>query len=188
MFGVYLKLGWQHILDMAGYDHILFVVALCILFSLSQWREVLILVTAFTLGHSVTLFLSVFELVTVDAGLIETLIPLTILLTALHNIYVIYRDHLSHKLKVQYWIAALFGTIHGFGFSNFFKAISPDPAEMAISFFAFNLGVELGQLLIVIATLSSIFMVRRLLPNGLKAWRLCVSVAVAILALWIIFS
>ena len=85
MFKTYLQLGFEHILDFQGYDHILFIVTLCAIFSIGQWRKLLVLVTAFTLGHSLTLALSALSIVTIDAGLVEFLIPLTILLTAVYN-------------------------------------------------------------------------------------------------------
>jgi len=87
MIGSYLELGFDHILDPKGYDHILFVIVLCVAFSAKEWRKMLVLITAFTIGHCITLGLSALNLVKVNAGLVETLIPITIIISALVNVY-----------------------------------------------------------------------------------------------------
>ena len=109
MFKTYLQLGFEHILDLQGYDHILFIVTLCAIFAISQWRKLLVLVTAFTLGHCLTLALSALNIVSIDAGLVEFLIPLTILLTAVYNI--VKKDH--SNMSIHYVMTSLFGLIHG---------------------------------------------------------------------------
>jgi hypothetical protein len=154
-FNLYFELGWQHILDWQGYDHILFVMVLCGTYSLSEWKKVLILVTAFTLGHSVTLALSALKVVTVDAGLIEFLIPLTILITAASNIFQKRRQKKESTLK--YILALFFGLIHGLGFSNYLKALLGKSNTIVAELFAFNVGLEFGQILIVLATLALSF-------------------------------
>ena len=122
-FALYFDLGKEHILDTNGYDHILFVIALCIVYSLHEWKKVLILVTAFTLGHSVTLALSTLEIITVKAELIEFLIPVTIFITAASNIAGKANTPTDGSMKLNYAYAAFFGLIHGMGFSNYLRAI-----------------------------------------------------------------
>ncbi|MBG6236901.1 hypothetical protein IWX76_003503 [Pedobacter sp. CAN_A7] len=154
-FNLYFELGWQHILDWQGYDHILFVMVLCGTYSLSEWKKVLILVTAFTLGHSVTLALSALNVLTVDAGLIEFLIPVTILITATSNIFQKRRQ--KKESTIKYILALFFGLIHGMGFSNYLKALLGKSNTIVAELFAFNLGLEFGQILIVLATLALSF-------------------------------
>ena len=154
-FNLYFELGWQHILDWQGYDHILFVMVLCGTYSLSEWKKVLILVTAFTLGHSVTLALSALNVLTVDAGLIEFLIPVTILITAASNIFKKRRPKKESTFK--YLLALFFGLIHGMGFSNYLKALLGKSTNIVAELFAFNVGLEFGQILIVLATLTLSF-------------------------------
>ena len=123
IFELYFKLGLQHIADLKGYDHILFILILCAVYSLKEWKRVLVLVTAFTIGHSLTLALATLDLIRVDGDLIEFLIPLTIFLTALANLFA--RKHqvspLLHYLK--YTAALFFGLIHGLGFSNYLRSL-----------------------------------------------------------------
>src|SRR5687767_10830145 len=123
-FQLYFGLGKDHILDYQnGYDHILFVIALCALYQLRDWKQVLILVTAFTLAHSLTLALSTLEIITIQTELIEFLIPVTIFITAVSNIFK-NEDNLSGRaMQVNYLYAAFFGLIHGLGFSNYLKSI-----------------------------------------------------------------
>ncbi|WP_316812066.1 HupE/UreJ family protein [Pedobacter heparinus] len=150
-FPLYFQLGWQHILDWQGYDHILFIMVLCGTYTLTDWKKVLILVTAFTLGHSVTLALSVFEVITVNTPLIEFLIPVTIFITALSNIWSKRQKPKGQKFK--YTMALFFGLIHGLGFSNYLKSLLGKSSSITAELFAFNIGLEFGQLLIVAATL-----------------------------------
>ena len=154
-FNLYFELGWQHILDWQGYDHILFVMVLCGTYSLSDWKKVLILVTAFTLGHSVTLALSALNVLSVDAGLIEFLIPVTILVTAAANIF--QKRKQKKESTFRYLLALFFGLIHGLGFSNYLKALLGKSTNIVAELFAFNVGLEFGQILIVLATLTLSF-------------------------------
>ena len=121
-FGFYVELGFKHITDFAGYDHMLFLVALCAIYRIQQWKSILVLVTAFTIGHCITLVLSSLDIFTIPSRIIEFLIPVTIFLTAINNI--IGSNRLEGRLRMQknYLMALFFGLIHGMGFSNYFKA------------------------------------------------------------------
>ena len=157
-FQIYLHLGFKHIIDLAGSDHILFIVALTARYIWSDWKQLLILVTAFTIGHSVTLALSVLHWVNLPINLIELLIPVTIVLTALVNFGVKNFDFKS-KYPIIYFFALFFGLIHGLGFSNYLRSLLGKEESILPPLFSFNLGLELGQLLIVsvILIISFIF-------------------------------
>lgn len=150
-FSLYFQLGWQHILDWQGYDHILFIIALCGAYTLADWKKVLILVTAFTVGHSVTLALSVFKIISVNTAVIEFLIPVTILITALSNI--ISKRQKPKGQGFKYTTALFFGLIHGLGFSNYLKSLLGKSSSITAELFAFNIGLEFGQIVIVVGML-----------------------------------
>jgi len=151
-FSLYFELGREHISDLAGYDHILFVAALCLRYPIQDWKKILILVTAFTIGHSITLALSTFNLVNISTRWIEFLIPVTILITSITNIYQKPSTQNS-KIFIIYFLALFFGLIHGLGFSNYLKSLSGKEANIVGQLFAFNIGLEFGQLLIVAAVM-----------------------------------
>lgn len=186
MFGVYLELGFDHILDWNGYDHILFLVALCAIFGLKDWRRVLILVTAFTLGHSLTLALSALDIVTVPAKLIELLIPVTILITAVQNL--IMRPEQRASWYWHYGLALGFGFIHGMGFSNYFKTLLGRETSIVLPLFSFNLGVEFGQLIIVAAGLAINGLVTRFFGLKQKYWTVGLSLLAAALSVKMIIE
>ena len=186
MLPVYLKLGFDHISDLKGYDHILFIIALCASYSISDWRRILILVTAFTLGHSFTLALSALHIVNLPTGLIEFLIPCTILCTALLNIW--YKPVPSQTWSPVYLLALFFGFIHGLGFASYFKALLGKEASIIGPLLGFNLGVELGQLCIVASILLLNFIFIRVGKISQRQWNIPVSVIAAAIALVMIFE
>jgi hypothetical protein len=183
-FRLYFDLGKDHILDYAnGYDHILFVIALCALYMFRDWKNLLILVTAFTIGHSVTLALAVFQVVTIKAELIEFLIPLTILITAVSNIFRNEENLSPRALQLNYAYALSFGLIHGMGFSNYLKSILGRDERIIKQLFAFNVGLELGQIIIVVIFLTTSFIVVGLCGANRRDWKLIISSAIAGVAL-----
>ncbi|MEL7123509.1 MAG: HupE/UreJ family protein [Bacteroidota bacterium] len=192
LFGTYLQLGFEHISDLQGYDHILFIIALCAIYNLKEWRKVAILVTAFTIGHSVTLALASFGIIPIRAALIEFLIPVTIVATALYNVIVHKKDEseeakktFGSKINLNYFFALIFGLIHGIGFSNFFKAsLLPGEEESLLQqLLAFNIGVELGQLAIVAVILVTSYVAFNFLRIKQREWNLFISGAAAGIAL-----
>lgn len=153
-FWIWFSTGFQHILDWNGYDHILYVVALCVLFSFKEWRNLLVLVTAFTIGHSLTLAVSSFNFFSIKQGVIEMLIPLTILITCITNIYFrntadIFNRDKNFNYTFNYILALLFGFIHGMGFSYLLKSMLGKEESIVLPLISFNLGLEIGQLVIV---------------------------------------
>jgi len=183
MFIEFLKSGFEHILDPNGYDHILFVVALSVIYKIADWKKILILVTAFTIGHSITLALSAFGTVRIDADLVETLIPLTILVTAVYNIFAPQGE--ARNINWNYLLALFFGFIHGLGYSNFFKAIMGKEERIVGPLAAFNIGLEIGQLILVLLTLILGFIVSKLLNFPHKTWRNVVSTIIAVWAIYL---
>jgi hypothetical protein len=178
-FELYFGLGKDHILDSNGYDHILFVIALCILYSLREWKQVLILVTAFTLGHSITLALATLDIIRVNADVIEFLIPVTILVTAVSNILRRESTVSGRALQLNYAYAAFFGLIHGMGFSNYLKSILGRDETIITQLLAFNLGLELGQIIIVAIFLVVGFLLTEFLNVSRRDWKMVISSAVA---------
>lgn len=151
-FGLFFEMGYQHIADLKGIDHILFVLVLCIRYQFADWKKLLWLITAFTIGHSITLALSVFNILNYSTSWIEFLIPVTILITAISNVFVkkfVYKA----KFPLIYFFALFFGLIHGLGFSNYLKSLLSKGENIVPELLAFNLGLEAGQLLIVLSIL-----------------------------------
>ena len=186
-FNVYLQLGFDHILDIQGYDHILFLVALCAIYTLRSWKKVIILATAFTLGHSLTLALSALEILKFSPLIVEILIPVTILFTAVFNLVFHYGEPNTEKkpsMWVNYGFAALFGLIHGMGFSNFFRSTALPGEENAflLQLFAFNIGVELGQMIIIAIILVAAWLFLQQFRIQQKYWNWIVSGIAAIFA------
>lgn len=185
-FLIYLRLGYDHITDPGGYDHILFVIALCAVYRIQQWRQVLILVTAFTLGHSITLALATLQLIRYSTDLIELLIPVTILITAISNFF--FQDK-SARVSVtaaqpwRYGLALAFGLIHGMGFSNYLRSLLGREADILSPLLAFNIGLELGQLLIVSFVLAISYLLLSLARVAQLRWVLIVSGIVAGMAI-----
>ncbi len=187
-FQLYFTLGLQHIADFKGYDHILFIVVLCAVYQLKHWKKILILITAFTIGHSASLLLATLDLVRISGNLIEFLIPVTILLTAIGNILQRKESYSIGHHKYKYALALFFGLIHGMGFSNYLRALLSDESNLIGPLFSFNLGIELGQILIV----SGFILAGIIIINGLKAksreWNLVISGAGLGISLILIFE
>lgn len=172
VFQLYLNLGVDHIMDIHGYDHILFVITLCSVYHVKEWKRVLVLITAFTLGHSITLVLATLKIVNVSSGLIEFLIPLTIFVTALFN--AVYRkDTVSRLMHLSKYTAALFfGLIHGLGFSNYLRSLLGSEQSILKPLLSFNLGIELGQIIIVTSIMILTWIAVAVLRAPRREWNL----------------
>jgi hypothetical protein len=182
-FYMYIRLGLEHILDLNGYDHILFVLALCAIYVAADWKKILILVTAFTVGHSLTLALATFQVFRVDTDLIEMLIPATIFITAISNIFRSRSTSKSPYLGNNYLLALFFGLIHGMGFSNYLRALLGRDGSIIKQLFAFNLGLEVGQIIIVGIFILLSFILITVLGVRQRDWNLVTSSAIAGVAL-----
>ena len=175
IFQFYFHQGINHITDLNGLDHMVFIITLCAIYKVSQWRQILILVTAFTIGHSVTLALASLNIIPVNQKLVETLIPVTILLTSIYNITK--KQVATKKFQVNYFLALIFGLIHGMGFSNFFRSMMMGISDESIIYplFSFNLGIEVGQLIIVGGFLVLLILFENFLTVKHRDWNLYIS-------------
>jgi hypothetical protein len=172
-FQLYFKLGLQHILDIQGFDHILFVLALCAVYVARDWKKILILVTAFTIGHSLTLALATFNVIQIQPDVIEFLIPVTIAITALLTIFKP-KPNSGKGIQANYLLAIFFGLIHGLGFSNYLKELLGKETSIWQPLLSFNIGLEVGQIVIVVAFLLLTSLVNLAGVNR-KEWTLVVS-------------
>lgn len=180
-FLFYFKLGWSHIVSLDALDHQLFILALVAVYTTKQLKQILILVTAFTIGHSVTLALSVFDIIRFDSKWVEFLIPCTIFITALFNLF--RKDGMQKKIELNYYLALLFGLIHGMGFANSVRMMLARDQYMGWGLFGFNLGLEVGQVAFVVLVLAVSAIAFNLLKVKRRDWVIFVSSAVFALAL-----
>ena len=187
-FALYYGLGLDHILDVNGYDHILFVIVLCALYQSSDWKKVLVLITAFTIGHSITLALATLEIIRFNADFIEFLIPLTILITAVSNLFTKEQNITSGKLYRNYMYAGFFGLIHGMGFSNYLRALLGGDSSIVLELFAFNVGLEVGQIIIVGIFMVVSFIFVSIGNVSRRDWKMIISSAAGGVALMLMMD
>lgn len=171
-FTFYFKLGWEHIIGTDALDHQLFILALSAIYLLKDWRQVLVLVTAFTIGHSVTLALSVFDVIRANSEWVEFLIPCTIIVTAVFNLF--QKDFDRKALRMNYFLALFFGLVHGLGFANTIRFMLSKNETLGRSLFGFNVGLEAGQIVLVsaILLLSFIMVMKMKMSRRLWVWTL----------------
>ncbi len=181
-FQIYFSLGYHHIADLRGIDHILFIAALCLRYQLIDWKKILLLVTAFTIGHSITLALSALNIVHYSSKWIEFLIPVTIVITAVSNVFV-KKFTFKSKFPIIYFFALFFGLIHGLGFSNYLKSLLGKDQSIITQLFAFNIGLEAGQLLIVAIIMLISFILVGIFKVNRREYLLFGSAAIFALAL-----
>lgn len=158
----FIQLGLRHILDIRGLDHVVFLVALAAVYRLSDWRQTVWVVTAFTLGHSITLAAAVLGYLPLSQPLVEFLIPVTIVATCIENIVVRNRMQARSGRSYRPVFAVVFGLVHGAGFGGYLKSLFLD--DVAVPLLGFNIGIELGQ----IAALVLIFLIMRLLDSTIR--------------------
>jgi hypothetical protein len=164
----YCKEGWQHIISTSALDHQLFIIALAAIYLLQDWKKVLVLVTAFTIGHSLTLALSVYNVLRINEALVEFLIPCTIIITAIFN--VVQKDAQQKNIHLNYFFALFFGLIHGLGFANTIRFMLAKDQTIGWSLFGFNIGLEVGQIIIVGIILLASYVVVNTLKVPQKWW------------------
>lgn len=180
-FSMYFEIGWDHIITTEALDHIFFIAALAAIYLLSNWKPVLILVTAFTLGHLITLLLSAKEIVTVDIGLVEFLIPCTIVFTAGSNLFL--KTFTRRAIRINYFLALFFGLIHGLAFAETLKFMLASDQGFVLPWISFSVGLELGQMLIVFLILLLAQLVVGILKLNRRIWVAFISIPVLVLAL-----
>lgn len=179
-FSFYFGLGWHHIISPDALDHILFIIALAALYLIEDWKRVLILVTAFTIGHSITLALSVYDVIRLNSKWVEFLIPCTIVITAISNLF--QHKFVGTSVRVNYYLALFFGLIHGMGFANTLRFMLAKDQNLGLGLFAFNLGLEAGQVIIVFSLLLLAWLAIHVLKVRRREWVIFLSAAVFSLA------
>jgi uncharacterized membrane protein YfcA len=172
-FWLYFKLGLHHVLDWQAYDHILFLIVLVAAYNFSNWKRIFILVSLFTIGHTLSLILASYNVISVSTIWIEFLIPITILLAALYNIFKSGKKKRKEKLIILNIITVFFGLIHGFGFASYFKIVNDDGAIIPLLEFA--LGIEVAQIIVVFIVLILTFVFQDILRIKNKKWVLVIS-------------
>ncbi len=185
-FSFYFGLGWHHIISLNALDHILFIVVLAAIYIIQDWKQVLVLVTAFTIGHSITLALSVLDIIRFPGKWVEFLIPCTIVITAVSNLF--QHKFSSKTIRLNYYLALLFGLIHGMGFANTIRFMLAKDEHIGVGLFAFNVGLEAGQVVIVLILLLLAFLFMQLLKVNRREWVIFLSSAVFSLALKMAFE
>lgn len=171
----YSKLGFTHVLDWNAYDHVLFFVALTTPYLFKDWKRILWLVTIFTIGHTLSLVLATYEIMSLSVKGVEFLIPVTILITAVFNIFTAGKTIQKEKIGLAFFATLFFGIIHGFGFSNYFKQIVAAEDSKLLPTLEFALGIEIAQLIVVIIVLLLSFIAQNIFRFNKKEWTLVVS-------------
>lgn len=175
-FMLYFKIGLNHVLDINGYDHVLFLIALTVPYAFKDWKRVLLLVTLFTVGHTLALILSVYEIVIIKAYMVEFLIPITILITASFHLFTAGKTGKKESITFISLVTIFFGVIHGLGFSNYFKTILPGNAtDKLLPLLDFALGIEAAQIIVVIIVLLLSYIVQTFFRFSKRDWTLVMS-------------
>ncbi len=185
----FIHLGFRHITDLAAMDHILFLIALAAIYRGNDWRDSLWVITAFTVGHSITLALAVTGALRLPTPLIEFLIPVTIVVTGLENVLVRNRARAPLRGRYRPIFAGVFGLVHGAGFANYLRSLFTD--SIAVPLFGFNVGIELGQIVVLLVAGVTLAALDRLLglarspqaqPSAYRLRVVAVSLAVVVVA------
>ncbi len=172
-FIFYFKLGWFHILSLDAFDHLYFIAVLSIIYTFSSWKRVLVLITAFTIGHAITLFLSALDILRFNDQYVEFAIPCTIFISAGVNLW--RRDGLAEAARIQYLLAILFGLVHGMGFANAIRFMLSSDQHIISSLLSFNIGLESGQIFVVLLVLFVGWFVQRMKLFSQRDWVLIFS-------------
>ena len=180
-FIFYFKEGWHHIISQGALDHQLFIAALTVIFMPADWRRVIVLVTAFTIGHALTLMLSVLDLLRFSDQWVEFLIPCTIAITALINL--VRTDSTVRRMRLSYLMAFGFGLIHGMGYANAIRFSLSKEQSLGWGLFSFNLGLEIGQIFVVLFVLFLGLLVTRIPGVRRHYWVWALSIPVLLLSL-----
>ncbi|TXK78464.1 HupE/UreJ family protein [Mesonia sp. K4-1] len=173
-FWIYFKLGLTHVLDYNAYDHVLFLTVLVAAYTFYEWKNVVGLVTVFTIGHTISLILASYDIVNVSSSIIEFLIPITILITALYNLFTAGKNNNS-RISILYATTLFFGIIHGLGFSSFFLSTTGSKGVEILRLLEFALGIEAAQLIVVLVVLILSFIFQSIFKFSKRDWTLVIS-------------
>ena len=182
-FWFYFKLGLTHVLDINAYDHILFLIALTVPYTFKDWKKVLWLVTVFTIGHSASLILASFNVVSVNMAWVEFLIPVTIVVTAIFNVFTAGKGPRKEKMGLNFFVTLFFGLIHGLGFSSFFRMNVDGRDNKFLTLLEFALGVEAAQVIVVLMVMLLGFVIQAVFRFNKRDWVMVISSVVIGVAL-----
>lgn len=185
-FWFYLKIGWEHIMSWDALDHQLFIAVLSVIYLLKEWKKVLVLVTAFTIGHSLTLALSVLDVFRFPEKWVEFLIPCTIFITAFTNLF--QKEFSNRSVRINYFLALFFGLIHGMGFANTIRMMLASDQSIGSGLLAFNVGLELGQLVVVAILMIFSHFILNIFKVTRREWVIFLSAGVFSIALKMAFE
>jgi hypothetical protein len=175
-FWIYFEIGVRHVLDLFAYDHVLFLIALTVPYSFKDWKRLLLLVSLFTVGHTMALLLSVFGVIIIKGNLVEFVIPITILIVAFFNLFKARKSSKNESISVVILITLFFGIIHGLGFASYFKSLlggSSQSKLLPLSEFA--LGIEAAQIIVVFVVLILSYIVQTFFRFSKRDWILVMS-------------
>ena len=170
----FLELGFYHILNFDSYDHILFVIVISIPFLFKDWKPLLILISLFTIGHTISLTLGIYDIINLNVVVTEWLIPMTIFFTALYNILTAGKRK-QRRPYLMHGIVLFFGLVHGLGFANAFESLVNSKDNTILSILEFSIGIEIGQLIIVFCTLVLSFIFQTIFRFSNRDWVLVIS-------------
>jgi len=168
----------NHVLDINGYDHILFLIVLSVPYLFKDWKRVLLLVTVFTLGHTLSLILAAYNVVSVNGKLVEFLIPITILIVALFNVFTAGKGAQKEKVGVLFFSTLFFGLIHGLGFAREFRMLVGKSNNKFVTLLEFALGIEIAQIIIVFVVLFLGYIIQTVFRFSKRDWVMVISAVV----------
>ncbi len=187
-FWFYIELGLQHVLDINAYDHILFLAALALPFTFKSWKNVLLLATVFTFTHCLALVFSVYEVMVIDASWIEFLIPVTIVSTALFNLVGSTDKKGDNTIWFHVLVTGVFGLVHGFGFSNYFKMMIMGEEDKMAPLLGFAGGIELAQVVIVLLVLMLAYVIQTILKVKQSLFVMVGSILIILITLPLLYE
>ena len=173
-----VQYGVNHVLDINAYDHVLFLIVLTIPYLFKDWKRVLLLVSVFTLGHTLSLVLAAYNVVRVNGELVEFLIPITILVVALFNVFTAGKGAQKEKIGVLFFSTLFFGLVHGLGFAREFKILVSGTDNKLITLLEFALGIELAQIIIVFIVLFLGYLIQTIFRFSKRDWIMVISAIV----------
>jgi len=179
LFELYFRLGWKHIINYQEYEHLLFVIAICAVFSAKDIIKIIIIFTIYTISHVLTLTLATLEVVRVNTAVFELLIPATVLITAVSNLLKTEKAFINKNFKQSYFFAGIFGIIHGLGFSSFLQSLLGVDKTILTQSLGFSIGIELAQITIFIFYVFISFFFVDLFGIVKRDWNLMISSAIA---------
>lgn len=174
-FWFYFKLGFDHVFNFQAYDHLLFFIALIVPFTFANWKRAFWLVTLFAIGHTATLLLATYGIVRINASLVECLIPITILVTALFHVFTAGRKNQKETFGLHFFATLFFGMIHGLGFSTYFRQMVDSSSNKLLPLLEFALGIEAAQLIVVFILLVLAFVLQTIFRFNKRDWVLVIS-------------